>query len=296
MGNSPNIGKEGLIYAILAYSAWGLLPLYWKLFGQIPALEVLSHRIIWSMLLLLVVLIYQGRSMEFAKTWRSPRQVLFLLLTASLLTVNWGLYIYGVNSNRVIETSLGYFINPLVNVLLGVLILNERMHSGQQIAVVLAIMGVANLVWQVGEVPWIALTLAFSFAFYGLVRKLVPVSPMVGLTVETILMTPLAVIVISHGAVTNTGNFHTDTWLMLLFIGAGIMTSLPLLWFNNAALRLPLSTLGFFQYLAPTLQLLLGVFLYGETFSVAHRITFGLIWSALLTYSLSSLLRGKSPK
>lgn len=288
---SPVAGKEGVLYAVLAYTAWGLLPVYWKFFGQIPAIEVLSHRIVWSMLFLIGLLVWQRRREEFWQLWRSKRKVSFLLVTALLLTFNWGLYIYGVNTQRVVETSLGYFINPLANVLLGFAVLKERLHWGQQFAVLLATVGVANFVWQLGTVPWIALGLAFSFAFYGLVRKVVTVSPMVGLAVETLLATPVALAFIGYTTATGTGHFSDSLWLMLLLIGAGIVTSFPLLWFNNAAKRLRLSTLGFFQYIAPSLQLLLGIFLYHESFSRTHAVTFGLIWLALLTYSTTSLVK-----
>ncbi|NEQ24891.1 MAG: EamA family transporter RarD, partial [Microcoleus sp. SIO2G3] len=189
------------------------------------------------------------------------------------------------------EASLGYFINPVANVLLGFAVLKERLHWGQKFAVLLASLGVVNFVWQLGTVPWIALGLAFSFAFYGLVRKLVPVSPMVGLAVETLLATPLALAVIGYETATGTGHFSSNLWLTLLLIGAGIVTSFPLLWFNNAAKRLRLSTLGFFQYIAPSLQLLLGIFLYHESFSRTHAVTFGLIWLALVTYSTTSLIK-----
>jgi chloramphenicol-sensitive protein RarD len=289
--SSPVAGKEGVLYAVFAYTAWGLLPVYWKFFRQIPALEVLSHRIVWSMIFLIGLLVWQRRTEEFWQLWRFKRKVSFLLVTALLLTFNWGLYIYGVNTQRVVETSLGYFINPLANVLLGFAVLKERLHWGQQIAVLLATVGVANFVWQLGTVPWIALGLAFSFAFYGLVRKVVAVSPMVGLAVETLLATPVALALIGYATATGTGHFSTSLWLMLLLIGAGIVTSFPLLWFNNAAKRLRLSTLGFCQYIAPSLQLLLGIFLYHESFSRTHAVTFGLIWLALLTYSTTSLVK-----
>jgi chloramphenicol-sensitive protein RarD len=283
--------QSGAFYALLAYSAWGLFPIYWKFFGSIPAIEVLSHRVVWSLVFLLGVLTFQHRGKEFVQLWQAPKKLLLLLLTALLLSVNWGLYIYGVNTDRVVETSLGYFINPLVSVLLGFVVLKERLHWGQQLAVGLAVVGVTNFVWQLGTVPWIALSLAFSFAMYGLLRKIVPVAPMVGLAVETLWMMPIALLVISSGAVAGTGHFTTSPWLTGLFVGAGVVTSLPLLWFNNAAKRLRLSTLGFFQYLAPSLQLLLGVFLYNEPFTRTHLLTFSCIWLALLTYSTTSWLR-----
>ena len=286
---SLSTAQSGALYAVLAYTAWGLLPVYWKFFGQVPAIEVLSHRIIWSMLFLMGLLAGQQRITELTQLWRDRQRMGVLLVTGLLLTFNWGLYIYGVNTGRVVETSLGYFINPLVNVLLGFVVLKERLQGGQRLAVLLAGLGVANFVWQIGTVPWIALALAASFAFYGLLRKLVPVTPLVGLAVETLLIAPVALVIIGHGAATGTGHFSAGGWIALLFIGAGVVTSFPLLWFNNAAKRLRLSTLGFFQYIAPSLQLLLGIFLYREPFTQTHMVTFGLIWLALLTYSTTSL-------
>ncbi len=281
--------NAGVCYAVLAYTAWGLLPMYWKCFGQIPAAEVLSHRILWSMLFLTGLLLFQQRNVELGQLWQSPNRLRVLLATALLLTFNWGLYIYGVNTNRVVETSLGYFINPLVSVMLGFLFLKERLNSGQKLAVLVAGLGVANFMWQFGAVPWIALGLAFSFAFYGLLRKVVPVTPMVGLMVETLLVTPFALVLVGYWAVTGVGHSGMSGSTDLLFIGSGVMTSLPLLWFNNAAKRLRLSTLGFFQYVAPSLQLLLGVLLYHEPFTRTHALTFGFIWLALAIYATTSL-------
>jgi chloramphenicol-sensitive protein RarD len=278
----------GALYAVLAYSAWGLLPLYWKYFHQVPALEVLSHRILWSMVFLAGVLLVQQRRSELQTLWQTPRYIAVLLGTALLLTLNWGIYIYAVNADHVVEASLGYFINPLINVLLGFIFLKEKLHLWQKIAVLLATAGVLNFIAHFGQVPWIALILAFTFGLYGLLRKVVPVAPMVGLAVETLLVTPLALLAIGYWTVTSTGHFGQSWLLTLLFIGAGVVTSFPLLWFNNAAKRLRLSTLGFFQYLAPSLQLILGVFLYREPFTPTHTVTFSCIWLALAIYSTSS--------
>ncbi len=274
---------------MLAYSTWGLLPIYWKLFGATPAIEVLSHRMIWSAVFLSGILLVQRRLDDLLALLRSPRQVLVLLLTASLLSFNWELYIYGVNSDRVVEASLGYYINPLVTVLLGFVFLKERLYRGQQVAVALAVVGVGYFIWRLGTVPWIALALAISFAFYGLLRKVVPVAPLVGLAVETLLITPITLLFVVWLGVTGQGRFGESLPMTLLFIGAGVATSMPLLWFNNAAKRLKLATLGFFQYLAPSLSLLLGVFVYGEPFTPVHAVTFGCIWAALLLYSVTAL-------
>lgn len=291
---SPSLISAGSLYALLAYGSWGLLPIYWKFFTQSSAVEVLSHRLIWSLVFLAIVLMVQQRQAEVGVLLKSPRRLGLLLATAMLLTCNWGLYIYGVNSDRVVETSLGYFINPLVSVLLGFIFLRERLHWGQRMAVLLAAIGVGYFIWQFGAVPWIALGLAITFAFYGLLRKVGAIAPMTGLAIETLMITPLALALVIYWQAQGVGNFGTSWSLSLLFIGAGVVTSMPLLWFNNAAKRLRLSTLGFFQYVAPSLQLVLGVFLYREPFTVTHTVTFSCIWTALLLYSITSIWHSAS--
>jgi chloramphenicol-sensitive protein RarD len=268
---------------------WGLLPLYWKLLAQVPAIEILSHRVLWSMLFLLSLLLIQRQLHDFIAVWRSPQKLGILLLTALILTSNWGLYIYGVNTDRVVETSLGYYINPLVNVLLGCVFLKERLNLVQTVAVAIATIAVLNFIWQVGTPPWIGLGLAFSFGFYGLLRKSAKIAPLVGLTIETLLITPIALGLMEYWAAIGTSHWGQSHFITSLFIGCGVITSLPLLWFNSAAKRLRLSTLGFFQYLAPTFQLLLGVFLYHEPFTPTHLVTFGLVWMAIALYVSSSV-------
>jgi chloramphenicol-sensitive protein RarD len=280
--------RTGPLYALLAYGSWGLFPIYWKQFGPVSPLEVISHRMIWSLVLLLGLLALQGRAKELVKAMGNRRTVLLLLLSATLLAINWGLFIYGVYCDRVVETSLGYFINPLVNVLLGSLFYQERFTRPQLFALVLASSGVGIFVLRFGQVPWIALGLAFSFAFYGLLRKMIAIAPMVGLAVEALLLSPLALLYLLSLQLGSSGSFTASPKLTILFIGSGLVTAMPLLWFNNAAKRLRLSTLGLFQYLGPSLQLILGVFLYGEAFTPSHGVTFGLIWTALLLYALSA--------
>ncbi len=282
--------RTGPLYAILGYGAWGLFPLYWKQFDGIASLEIISHRMAWSLLFLLGLLALRGRWTDFLEALTHRRSLLLLLLSASLLAVNWGLYIYGVNSDRVVETSLGYFINPLVTVLLGVIFYGERFNRAQTLAIALATTGVGFFILQFGQVPWIALGVAFSFAFYGLLRKKIAIAPLIGLAVETLLLTPLGLVYLTQLQVNGDGNFLATPWLTLLFIASGAVTALPLLWFNNAAKRLRLSTLGLFQYMAPSIQLLLGIFVYGEAFTQAHGITFGLIWLGLLIYAISTQL------
>ena len=279
----------GIGYALLAFSAWGFIPIYWKLLNTVPSMEILTHRMVWSVFFLLGLLAVQKRLGEFRELFHSPKYIFMLLGTATLLGANWFVYIYGVNTNQVIETSLGYFISPLLVILLGAVFLRERLNIWQVVAVGFAALGVLNFIWNFGSLPWIALSLAFTFSFYGLFRKMIPVKPLVGLLMETALLTPLAVVLIAFWEVDGTGHFGT-TWMTdFLLFGGGVVTSLPLLWFINAGKRLRYSTIGFIQYLTPSIQLLIGVYLYHEPFTPTHSITFGLIWAGLVIFSINSL-------
>ena len=279
----------GIGYALLAFSAWGFIPIYWKLLNTVPSMEILTHRMVWSVFFLLGLLAVQKRLGEFRELFHSPKYIFMLLGTATLLGGNWFVYIYGVNTNQVIETSLGYFISPLLVILLGAVFLREPLNIWQVVAVGFAALGVLNFIWNFGSLPWIALSLAFTFSFYGLFRKMIPVKPLVGLLMETALLTPLAVVLIAFWEVDGTGHFGT-TWMTdFLLFGGGVVTSLPLLWFINAGKRLRYSTIGFIQYLTPSIQLLIGVYLYHEPFTPTHSITFGLIWAGLVIFSINSL-------
>ena len=279
----------GIGYALLAFSAWGFIPIYWKLLNTVPSMEILTHRMVWSVFFLLGLLAVQKRLGEFRELFHSPKYIFMLLGTATLLGANWFVYIYGVNTNQVIETSLGYFISPLLVILLGAVFLRERLNIWQVVAVGFAALGVLNFIWNFGSLPWIALSLALTFSFYGLFRKMIPVKPLVGLLMETALLTPLAVVLIAFWEIDGTGHFGT-TWMTdFLLFGGGVVTSLPLLWFINAGKRLRYSTIGFIQYLTPSIQLLIGVYLYHEPFTPTHSITFGLIWAGLVIFSINSL-------
>lgn len=282
-----NSNNRGISYAVLAYGIWGLFPVYWKQLASIPALEILSHRVIWSSVLLLGVVLNRNRWQKLFELLSKPRKLLPLLVSASILAFNWGLYIYGVNSDRIVETSLGYFINPLVSVLLGVIILGERLKWSEWTAFFLATIGVSYSTFTLGQVPWIALSLAFSFATYGLLRKLIVVDPLLGLTVETCILAPIA---IAYLRVHNDNHFGQNTWITLFLFGCGIVTSVPLFYFNSAVQLLKLSTMGFLQYIAPSLQLVIGIWLYHEPFSSNNGIVFGFIWIALALYSFVSLV------
>ena len=252
-------------------------------------MEILTHRMVWSVFFLLGLLAVQKRLGEFRQLFHSPINILMLLGTAALLGGNWFVFIYGVNSNQVIESSLGYFINPLLVILLGAVFLKESLNIWQIVAVGFAALGVLIFLWNFGSLPWIALSLAFTFSFYGLFRKMIPVKPLVGLLMETALLAPFAAVLIVFWKVDGTGSFG-NVWLTdSLLIGAGVVTSLPLLWFTNAGKRLRYSTMGFIQYLTPSIQLVIGIYLYNEPFTSTHAVTFGLIWTGLIIYSIDAI-------
>ncbi|ABY33455.1 MAG TPA: EamA family transporter RarD [Chloroflexus aurantiacus] len=280
---------QGISAAIAAYALWGLLPVYWKALNGASATEILAHRMIWSLLFLLGVLAIR-RQWEWITVIRQQRRLrLTYLASAILLAANWGIYVWAVQINRVVEASLGYFINPLVSIALGVLVLRERLRPAQWLAIGIAAAGVAWLTYSAGALPWIALALALSFGLYGLLRKQTPLGSFEALTVETLWMFPPALLWLSWLAGAN-GGIHHDTGLWMLLISTGVVTAAPLLFFGAATRRIPLTTIGILQYLAPTLQLVLGVLVYGEPFSTAQLIGFGAIWTALAIYTLDSFI------
>jgi chloramphenicol-sensitive protein RarD len=280
----------GAVYAILAYGTWGVLPVYWKALGEVPLVEVLAHRVLGTVLFTFALLAVLGRLPEVRAALREPRERRALVASGALIAVNWGVFIWAVGAGRIVETSLGYYLNPLVNVLLGTLLLGERLRRAQILAVALAATGVAVMLLRHGELPWIALVLAASFGLYGLLHKLTPVRPIPALAVETTALAPAALAYVAFVTEPAGGALVAGSALARgLLLLAGPITALPLLWFASAAHRLRLSTLGLFQYLAPSLALLLAVFLYGEPFTAAHATAFALIWSALALYTADAL-------
>jgi chloramphenicol-sensitive protein RarD len=282
--------RRGIGFALAAFAAWGLAaPLHFKLLGGVPATEILSHRVVWALLLVLALVAAARRWAELRRLLARPRDVLLLGCSALLVGGNWLLYIWAVNDGRLVETSLGYFINPLVNVALGMLFLGERLGPRQLAACGLAAAGVLALAVAAGAPPWVSLALAFSFGFYGLIRKKVRVDPLTGLLVESAALAPLAVAWLLVLAARGEASFGADWRLDLLLAATGVTTALPLIWFAAAAQRLKLSTLGLLQYMAPSLQLALGVLVYRETFTGAHALAFAAIWAALALYSYAAL-------
>lgn len=278
--------SHGIPAAALAYILWGLFPLYIKQVAHVPALEVVAHRSLWSMVFVAMLLIGLRRLGWVRDVLRRPRVLAITLVSALLLSSNWLVYVWAVSHDRVLDASLGYFINPLVNVMLGYAVLHERPRPVQWLAVALAAAGVAWLTLGAGTLPWVALTLAGSFGLYGLLRKVAPLGAMEGLALETALLAPLAaglvaVLLVRGDGVFLRGDATTDLWLLL----AGPFTAIPLLLFAAGARRVTLATLGLLQYLGPSLQFLLGVFLYHEPFDPARALGFVLIWSGLVVYS-----------
>lgn len=289
--------NAGYVSAVFCYTLWGFLPIYWKHIDHVPAMEILAHRVVWCFVFLLGLLAVAGRlgrtRRELAAIAAMKGKVAGVLAATVIISINWFIFIWAVNDSRILETSLGYYINPLVSVLLGVVVLKERLTLRQTAAVALAGLGVLNQAVLVGGLPWVSLSLAVSFGLYGLVKKMLGIGAITGLTLETFLISPAALAYIAwvqfhgHGAFTS-----GDPVTAVLLFGAGVATAIPMALFANAANRIPLSVLGFFQYLSPTIAMFVGIFMYHEPFSVTQFVSFAFIWAALAIFSLAP---AKSP-
>jgi chloramphenicol-sensitive protein RarD len=283
--------NKGVLSGIAAYLIWGFFPIYLKALLVVPAIQIMLHRVVWAFVFVTLVVILRKRWPGIRNSLRSPRVILTYTMTAILLSVNWLIYIYGINSGQVVETSLGYFINPLLSVALGVIILHEHLRPMQWLPVGLAGLGVLYLTLQYGTLPWIALALAFSFGMYGLIKKIAPLGSVDSLFVETgiIFLPALFYVFLSENQ--GTGAFGHQGWqISVLLVFSGVVTAFPLLLFGRAARSIPLSLLGILQYIAPTVQFLLGIFLYQEPFSLTRLVGFAIIWLALLIFSLEGFL------
>lgn len=287
--------NKGILYGIGAYIFWGFFPIYWKFLHHVPAIQLIGHRIIWSFLLLALVIAASRQWSDFRGTI-TMKVLRIYTIAAILIGINWFLYVWAVNHEFIVETSLGYFINPLISVLLGVVILKERLRPAQWVPVILAALGVAYLTYVYGRLPYIALSLAFSFGLYGLVKKLSPLGSLYGLTVETgILFIPALGYLIFVEANNTAAFLHTGAGSDLLMIGAGLVTTVPLLMFASAARSIPLWVVGLLQYIAPTLQFLIGVFMYKEPFSQNQLIGFGIVWVALIIFLAENYIASRQP-
>ena len=282
--------NKGIAYSFGAYFIWGFFPIYWKLIKHVPALQLLGHRIAWSFIILAILILASGKWTEL-RSLASNRKTLQIYLAAAILVgLNWFIYVWSVNAGHIVDASLGYFINPLLSVLLGVLFLKERLRSLQWIAVGLAAAGVVSLTIVFGRLPWIALSLACTFGFYGLVKKIAPLSPLHGLTLETgFLFVPALSFLIYQDFAGRGAFLHTGTGADLLMAGAGLVTTIPLLLFASAAQRIPLTMIGMVHYITPICQLLIGVLIYKESFTPARAIGFGIVWLSLIIFGIESL-------
>jgi len=277
--------NKGIVYAFWAYFLWGLFPLYWKQLQQVPAIQLIGHRILWSFILLVATILVTQRFGDWRKSIRDRRVLGIYLVSGLLVSVNWLVYVWGVNEGFIVESSLGYFINPLISVLLGVFILRERLRSFQWLPVVLAAIGVVYLTIIYGRLPWIALTLAMTFGLYGLVKKLAPLSALYGLTLEMTWMAIPALVFLTYQTWIGKGAFlNSNVQTDFLLVATGLVTTIPLILFSMAAQRVTLTVIGIMQYIAPTLQFLLGVLVYHEPFTKSQLVGFGFVWLALIMF------------
>lgn len=288
--NAPNVARQGVFFALGAYMIWGLAPIYFKTLAHVPALEVLAHRIMWAFLFMLVLIVASGRMQQVVRAFDSPKLLLQLALAACLIGLNWFLFIWAVANDHILDASLGYYINPLLNVAIGMLFFGERLRRLQLIAVLMAVIGVAIQIITFGSVPWIALVLAGSFATYGAIRKKLPFDSLTGLWLEVILLLPFILVYFFVFANSSASNMLANTWqLNGLLVLAGVITTVPLLFFTGAAKRIRYSTLGLFQYIAPSMMFILAVLIYNEPLSADKLITFVIIWSALAIYTVDAV-------
>jgi len=288
--------NKGIWYGIATYLMWGFFPIYWKMLHVLPALQVIGHRIVWSFALLVIFILVTGSWRDFRSLAFTPKTIGIYAIAGVLLSCNWLIYVWGVNAGFIVETSLGYFINPLLSVLFGVIFLRERLRPLQWLPIAIAAIGVIYLTFAYGSLPWIALSLAFTFGLYGLVKKLSPLGSAYGLTLETGIVFPFALIYLIFVQLNGTGGFlHNGLKIDLLLVGAGLVTTVPLLLFASAAKQIPLNMIGILQYFAPTIQFLIGVFLYKEPFDHEHLIGFSIVWVALIIFWVENIVAHRKP-
>lgn len=286
--------KQGIFFGLAAYVLWGILPVYWKALELVSPFEILSSRFMWSCVFVFLLIIFQKKWPLFAKevklVFSNVKTGAAMVAAGITISFNWGTFIWAVNNGHIVETSMGYYINPLVSILFAVVFLHERLDKMQLAAITCAFIGVASMVYSFGKIPWVSLTLAFTFALYGLLKKILPVSALTSIMLETLLITPLA-LVYEYSLWQQGVSFYAsgNLQVIMMLTGAGIVTAIPLLLFTAGARLLPLKIIGFLQYISPTLTLLIGVFVYNETFTASHLLAFGWIWAALLLFIVSQL-------
>lgn len=286
--------KQGIFFGLAAYVLWGILPVYWKALELVSPFEILSSRFMWSCVFVFLLIIFQKKWPLFAKevkqVFSNVKTGAAMVAAGITISFNWGTFIWAVNNGHIVETSMGYYINPLVSILFAVVFLRERLDKMQLAAITCAFIGVASMVYSFGKIPWVSLTLAFTFALYGLLKKILPVSALTSIMLETLLITPLA-LVYEYSLWQQGVSFYAsgNLQVIMMLTGAGVVTAIPLLLFTAGARLLPLKIIGFLQYISPTLTLLIGVFVYNEAFTVSHLLAFGWIWAALLLFIVSQL-------
>lgn len=286
--------KQGIFFGLAAYVLWGILPVYWKALELVSPFEILSSRFMWSCVFVFLLIIFQKKWPLFAKevkqVFSNVKTGAAMVAAGITISFNWGTFIWAVNNGHIVETSMGYYINPLVSILFAVVFLRERLDKMQLAAITCAFIGVASMVYSFGKIPWVSLTLAFTFALYGLLKKILPVSALTSIMLETLLITPLA-LVYEYSLWQQGVSFYASENLQVIMMltGAGVVTAIPLLLFTAGARLLPLKIIGFLQYISPTLTLLIGVFVYNESFTASHLLAFGWIWAALLLFIVSQL-------
>lgn len=286
--------KQGIFFGLAAYVLWGILPVYWKALELVSPFEILSSRFMWSCVFVFLLIIFQKKWPLFAKevkqVFSNVKTGAAMVAAGITISFNWGTFIWAVNNGHIVETSMGYYINPLVSILFAVVFLRERLDKMQLAAITCAFIGVASMVYSFGKIPWVSLTLAFTFALYGLLKKILPVSALTSIMLETLLITPLA-LVYEYSLWQQGVSFYAsgNLQVIMMLTGAGVVTAIPLLLFTAGARLLPLKIIGFLQYISPTLTLLIGVFVYNEAFTASHLLAFGWIWSALLLFIVSQL-------
>ncbi len=286
--------KQGIFFGLAAYVLWGILPVYWKALELVSPFEILSSRFMWSCVFVFLLIIFQKKWPLFAKevklVFSNVKTGAAMVAAGITISFNWGTFIWAVNNGHIVETSMGYYINPLVSILFAVVFLRERLDKMQLAAITCAFIGVASMVYSFGKIPWVSLTLAFTFALYGLLKKILPVSALTSIMLETLLITPLA-LVYEYSLWQQGVSFYAsgNLQVIMMLTGAGIVTAIPLLLFTAGARLLPLKIIGFLQYISPTLTLLIGVFVYNEAFTASHLLAFGWIWAALLLFIVSQL-------
>lgn len=292
-----NERTDGILYAVAAYALWGILPIYWKLVHGVGSIEVLSNRIVWAFAFTIVIIGINKQWDELKAIIKDKKQLFYITLASILIAFNWGLYIWAVDSDMIIDASLGYYINPLFVVLLGVVVFKEKLSFWTGTALTIATIGVIIKTVQYGTIPWISLSLAISFGLYGAIKKMVKASAIVGLTLETTILSPFAALYIIARQVSGVGAFETQgPFVIFLLIGSGVVTAIPLLLFACATKRLPLSLVGFIQYISPTISLLIGIFIYNESFTMIDVLAFCFIWVALGVYTWSQVRPVRSPR